>query len=161
MLDNKQFTVAFLLCVLAAVCCACTRGRVGPDHPVRVYHRPYDEVWEAVQWVLLEDLGFVDRKMKKNRGYLETDWVHSFDTTGQRRWKFEALLKKNKDAVTVALVKTVQLKDPVSKKVRHYNQKENNEPVGPHAGWSSQKNAGRDLEDVYRRIDLRLEQKQP
>jgi len=151
---NKNRLVLTVL-ALAALC-ACTSVRVPSDQPVRVYNRPYDEVWAAVKWVILEDLGLVERKIKKNRGYLETDWVHSFDTTGQKRWKFEALLKKRREAVTVAVVKTVQLKDPVSKAIRRYNTEEKNEPVGPHAGWSNMTSKAGEIEDVYRRIDLRL-----
>lgn len=147
-----------LTALLLAVPCACTSVRIPADQPVRVYQKPYDEVWEAVKWALLEDLGLVERKTKKSRGYIETDWVHSFDTTGQKRWKFEALLKQRKDGVTVALLKTVQLKDPVSKTIKRYNNEEKNEPVGPHAGWSNMTASAREIEDVYRRIDLRLGQ---
>lgn len=152
---NRPALACAVLAALA-LASACTRGSIAPDQPARVYHRPYDEVWDAVAWVILNDLGLVEHTAKKNRGYLETDWVHSFDAIGQTRWKIEASLKKSNDAVTVALVKTVQLRDPLSKKIRRYNQEDNKEPVGPNVGWSDMTAAERDIEELYRRIDLRL-----
>jgi uncharacterized lipoprotein len=142
---------------LAALCvtCACTRG-LAPEQNARLYHKPYDKVWEAVTGVILDDLGCVESKLKKNKGYLETEWVNTFDTDGQHRWKIEAYLKKRKDAVSVRLEKMVQMKDDVSKTIRKYNNEKKDEPVGPHAGWSDATASKREIEDLYRRIDLRL-----
>jgi hypothetical protein len=60
----------------------------------------------------------------------------------------------------VQLNKIEQMKDGVGKAVRKYtihNEKKNkNDPVGPHAGWSDARATARDIEDLYRRIDLRL-----
>jgi uncharacterized lipoprotein len=136
---------------------ACARGRVAPEVNAHVYQKPYDAVWEAVTAVLLDELGCVERKAQKNSGYLETEWVSSFDISGQSRWKIEARIKERKGAVTVNLEKTVQMKDTVSKTIRKYNNEEKNEPVGPHAGWSNATTTAQEIEDLYRRIDLRLE----
>ena len=61
---------------LAALCvtCACTRG-LAPDQNARLYHKPYDKVWEAVTGVILDDLGCIESTLKKNKGYLEHEWV--------------------------------------------------------------------------------------
>jgi uncharacterized lipoprotein len=138
------------------IACACARDRVAPDLNARVYHKPYDAVWEAVTAVLLDELGCVERKTKKSGGYLETEWVNTLDTSGQSRWKIEAYLKQRNGAVTVYLEKTVQMKDTVSKTIRKYNNEEKKEPVGPHAGWSNTATNAQEIEDLYRRIDLRL-----
>jgi len=137
------------------VTCACTRG-LAPEQNTRLYHKPYDTVWEAVTGVILDDLGCVESKLKKNKGYLETEWVNTFDTDGQHRWKIEAYLKKRKDAVAVRLEKMVQMRDDVRKTIRRYNTEKKDEPVGPHAGWSDAAASEREIEDLYRRIDLRL-----
>jgi len=146
----------WLVLAVVLIACACARGRVAPELIARVYQKPYDEVWEAVSAVLVDELGCVERKVQKNKGYLETEWVHSFDTSGQSRWKIEAYLKERTGAVTLELDKTVQMKGAVSKTLRRYNQEEKNEPVGPHAGWSTTTTTAREIEDLYRRIDLRL-----
>lgn len=154
--QKNRFCLIWLFLALLFMACACTRGRVATEQDSRVYHKPYDVVWEAVTGVILDDLGCVERKLKKNKGYLETEWVHSLDTEGQHRWKIEAYLKQHKDAVTVRLEKLVQMKDDVSKTMQKYNKKEKDVPVGPHTGWSDETAAGRDIELLYRRIDLRL-----
>ena len=103
-------------------------------------------------------LAVLRRKLKKNKGYLETEWVHSIDTEGQHRWKIEAYLKKHKGAVTVQLDKIVQMKDDVSRTINKYSKtaEKTKEPVGPNAGWSDETATARDIEDLYRKIDLRL-----
>jgi hypothetical protein len=155
--QKKQFCLSCLYLFVLLVPCACSLGRVAPEQPARVYHnKPYDTVWAAVTEVILDELGCVERKSKKNSGYLETEWVHSLDTAGQHRWKIEAYLKQDQDSVTVTLEKMVQLKDTVSKTIRTYNNEKKKEPVGPHAGWSDTTTTTREIEELYRRIDLRL-----
>jgi len=155
LLEKKHPRLICLWLAALFVTCACTRG-LAPDQNARLYHKPYDKVWEAVTGVILDDLGCVESKLKKNKGYLETEWVNTFDTDGQHRWKIEAYLKKRKDAVAVRLEKMVQMRDDVSKTIRRYNTEKKDEPVGPHAGWSDATASEREIEDLYRRIDLRL-----
>jgi hypothetical protein len=153
---KNKFYLTWLFLFLLAMLCACSLNRINPNQASRTYHKTYDEVWEAVTDLLLDDLGCTERTLKKNKGYLETDWVHSIDTEGQHRWKIEAYLKQREDAVTLQLMKTVQLKDDVSKTIRKYNKTEKNVPVGPQVGWSNATSTAREIEDLYRRMDLRL-----
>jgi len=161
MLLKKQLCLIWLSLCIPLILCACISGRNAPEQPSRVYYKSYDEVWKAVTGVVLDDLGCAERKLKKNKGYLETEWVSTFDTTGQHRWKIEAYIKQHKQTVTVNLNKIVQLKDGVSKTIRKYNKEKKDEPVGPHAGWSNETATDREIESLYHKIDLRLgEQKQ-
>jgi len=153
---KKTVCLLWLLLIVVVLACACSRSRVAPELNARVYQKPYDAVWEAVIAVLMDELGCVEHKTKKNSGYLETEWVSSFDTSGQKRWKIEAHIKQRAETVTVQLEKIVQMKDTVSKTIRKYNNDEKKEPVGPHAGWSNTATTAQEIEDLYRRIDLRL-----
>jgi hypothetical protein len=158
--QNKISRPTLLVLVLLIITCACARGRIAAEMPSRTYNKPYDAVWEAVTGVILDDLGCAERTLKKNKGYLETEWVHSIDTEGQHCWKIEAYLKKGEGSVLVQLDKIVQLKDDVSQTLNKYSKtaEKTKEPVGPNAGWSDEAAAVRDIEDLYRRIDLRLGQ---
>jgi hypothetical protein len=154
--QKKLSCLTWLFLVILVVSCACTSGRIAPEVASRTYQKPYDTVWEAVTGVILDELGCVERNLKKNRGYLETEWVHSFDTDGHHRWKIEAYLKKTDDSVIVQLNKIVQLKGDVSNTIKRYEEKTQKDPKGPNAGWSDEAATARDIEDLYRRIDLRL-----
>jgi len=154
--QKKLSCLTWLFLVILVVSCACTRGRIAPEVASRTYQKPYDKVWEAVTGVILDELGCVERKLKKNRGYLETEWVHNIDTDGHHRWKIEASLKQRTEGVVVQLDKIVQIKDDVSKTLRKYKNDKKKEPIGPHAGWANGAATVRDIEDLYRRIDLRL-----
>lgn len=155
LLQKKRSHLILLWLAALFMTCACTRG-LAPEQNSRVYHKPYDKVWGAVTGVILDDLGCIESTLKKNKGYLETEWVNTFDTDGQHRWKIEAYLKERKDAVTVRLEKMVQMRDDVSRTIRRYNTEKKDEPVGPNAGWSDATASAREIEDLYRRIDLRL-----
>jgi uncharacterized lipoprotein len=155
LLQKKLSYLVWLWLAALFVTCACTRG-LAPEQNSRTYHKDYDKAWEAVTGVILDDLGCIESKLKKNKGYLETEWVNTFDTDGQHRWKIEAYLTKRKDAVTVRLEKIVQMRDDVSRTVRRYNNEKKDEPVGPDAGWSNARPSEHEIEDLYRRIDLRL-----
>ncbi len=160
--QKKLSCLTWLFLVILVVSCACTRRHIAPELATRTYHKPYDTVWEAVTGVILDDLGCVERKLKKNRGYLETEWVHRIDTDGHYRWKIEAFIKKTKGTVIVQLNKIELMKDDAGKALRKHNthyEKNNpnkNEPVSPTAGWSDETATAQDIEDLYRRIDLRL-----
>jgi len=154
--QKKLSCLTWLILVILVVSCACTRNRIAPELAMRTYQKPYDKVWEALTGVILDELGCVERKLKKNRGYLETEWVHSIDTDGHHRWKIEAYLKQRTEGVVVQLDKIVQIKDAASKTMRKYKNDKTKEPIGPHAGWSDETTTARDIEDLYRRIDLHL-----
>ncbi len=154
--QKKLSCLTWLFLVILVVSCACTRGRIAPEVASRTYQKPYDTVWEAVTGVILDDLGCVERKLKKNRGYLETEWVHSIDTDGRHRWKIEAYLKQRTEGVVVQLDKIVQIKEDASKTLRKYKNDKKKEPIGPHAGWGDGAAKAQDIEHLYRRIDLRL-----
>jgi hypothetical protein len=158
LLKNKISCLTCLILAVLIMTCACARSRIAPELASRTYNKPYDKVWEAVTGVVLDDLGCVERKLKKNKGYLETEWVHSMDTEGHHRWKIEAYLKKHEGAVLVQLDKIVQMKDDVSRTINKYSKtaEKSKEPVGPNAGWSNETATARDIEDLYRKIDLRL-----
>lgn len=155
LLQKKRSHLTWLWLAALFMTCACTRG-LAPEQNSRVYHKPYDKVWGAVTGVILDDLGCIESTLKKNKGYLETEWVNTFDTDGQHRWKIEAYLKERKDSITVRLEKMVQMRDDVSRTIRRYNPEKKDEPVGPNAGWSNATASAREIEDLYRRIDLRL-----
>ena len=148
--------MSWLCLVILALGCAGTRGRLAPELASRTYYKPYDKVWEAVTGVILDELGCVERTLKKNKGYLETEWVHSIDTEGQHRWKIETQLEQREEAVLVQLKKTIQLKDAVSRTLPRYKQQKKDEPTGPNAGWSNEEAKAGDIEGLYRRIELRL-----
>ncbi len=156
MFQKKPFLFICCVLILLSAAAACSSGRTAPAPPARVYEKPYDEVWGAVIRLVLQDLGCIDRKMIKKKGYLETEWVHSFETEGLTRWKIDARLIQRKNEVTVTFNKILQMRDPVSKTIRKYNSEEKNEPVGPHKGWSTTTTTIREIEELYRRLDLIL-----
>ena len=74
-----------------------------------IYDKPYDEVRQALEALLFEDLKCVPRKIVEDKGYIETEWVHRIDTDGTTRWRIRSQIKKKKEGVWVVINKEVWL----------------------------------------------------
>jgi hypothetical protein len=145
----------WLLCSTAAFCllqCASTRDREVRSYS-RVYPQPYDSVWNAVTDLVYLDLKCASKKTDKDRGVIETEWVHLIDTDGTKRWMIQAEVKKTGNGVQVLLDKRIEMQDEVSKSINKYK-KETNEPKA--SGWKKTDIEQNVFDDLYRRIDQKL-----
>lgn len=154
---DKRFFLFFVpLAVLAGwllQSCASTRDREILS-TARVYPQPYDSVWAAVEDLVYNELKCTPKKTDKKKGLLETEWVHRFDTEGTKRWMIEARIQKVQNGVQVLIDKRVEMQDTVSRNIHKYK-KETNEPQS--SGWKKQDMERAVLEDLYRRVEQKLE----
>jgi hypothetical protein len=154
---GKRFFLFFVVVAGAAglllQSCVSTRDREILS-AARVYDQPYDSVWTAVEDLVYNELKCTPKKTDKKSGFLETEWIHRFDTEGTKRWMIEARIKKVQHGVQVLIDKRVEMQDAASKNINKYK-KETNEPQS--SGWKKQDIERADLEDLYRRVEQKLE----
>ena len=120
----------------------------------RVYRENYDAVWAAVEEYILDDVQCVPKKVSKKRGYLETEWVHRFDTDGLVRWQIRAAVTKSKGGVRVCLEKRVQMRDEVSQQITRFKQ-EKNAPSN-NSGWAKSYFDTDAIAEYYDSIEAKL-----
>lgn len=152
---RATIVMALFVCGLLLAPCASSRSREAQSC-ARIYTQPYDQVWNAVETMVLKDMRCTVKKSDPAKGRLETEWVHLFDTDGAKRWMIEAELKKEKDGVRVFIDKRVELQDDVSRSIKRYRQekRDTNEPRP--SGWKKTDTDRSALDDLYRRIEQKL-----
>ncbi len=126
-----------------------------------VFNRPYDEVWDAINDLVLNDLGCVPKKINKKKGLLKTEWVHRIDTQGTSRWMISAEVKKKKDGIRVLINNEVQNRDRTIRKVQRYRKPQDSmDKNRQNAGWKKAETDFITTENLYRRIREKLKTKQ-
>ncbi len=142
-----------LLCITA---CATVSSR-DAQSMARVFNKPYDAVWAAVEDLISNDLACIPKKINKKKGLIETEWVHRFDTEGTVRWQITAAVKQKKNGTWVMIQKRTQTRDVVSRKMSRYR-KEQNEPTN-NAGWTNTPVDRTSVENYYGLITDKLSKK--
>jgi hypothetical protein len=74
----------------------------------KLYQQPYDTVWDAVHGLIFTDLGCVDKKVDKKKGYIETEWATRLIGGGTSRWRIIARVKQKKDGTLVLFDRDVE-----------------------------------------------------
>ena len=125
-----------------------------------VFNRPYDEVWDALEDLVFNDLGCVQKKINKKKGLLKTGWVHRIDTQGTTRWMISAEVKKKKEGIWMLINKDVQNRDKTIRKVQRYRQQQDTmDKNRQNKGWKKAETDFVSTENLYRRIREKLKTK--
>ena len=148
------FLIFTLSCFFVQGCASAKKNGSAPAED-RVYSGSYDEVWDALYYVIFDDLKCAPQKVKKKRGRIETEWVYRIDTEGIIRWKIRAKIKAIKNGVRVFIDRDVQLRDEVSRNINKYRD-ESKAKSEPRAGWRRGDADIGSLSDLYLKIDNRL-----
>ena len=111
----------FSVVCLLLLCIACASVESGDGQPeVRMYTEPYDEVWAAMESLIIDDMHCVANKISKKKGIIETEWATRIDTDGTFRWKLKARADKKKDGVLVMIEKRVEMRDEMTRSMNRY-----------------------------------------
>jgi hypothetical protein len=119
----------------------------------RFFDRPYDEVWEALEDLIFNDLGVVPSKSDRKRGIIETDWVHRIDIEGKLRWMIRAEIKKENDGVWVFIDKIVEKHEKVKPKRQVHPLEPRQKLIDVPSEWQKQAIDPDVIEDLYQRIE--------
>ena len=74
----------------------------------KLYHQPYDTVWDAVHSLIFTDLGCVEKKANKKKGYIETEWATRVTGGGTSKWRIIAQVKQKNDGTLVLFNRAVE-----------------------------------------------------
>lgn len=156
---DKQFR--FLLAGVVGIsaafylqACASVGDRIPPEM-IQTYNLTYDQVWEALEELVNNDLRCVPKKISKKKGLIETEWVHRIDTYGTVRWMIVARVKKQKQGVQVFLDKKVQTADQVREQISRYKQKDT--APNPNSGWKTKDTDLKAVRKLYQQLEAKLD----
>jgi len=145
--------IRIFICCAVVQGCASTRNRA-VEEKAQVVSSTYEAAWQAVEALVLTDLGCAAKKSDADDGYLETEWVHKIEPDGVVRWRIVAELKQTKQGVRVKIDKQMQLKDSPSKNIDRYG-KEKKDTAGQ-TGWGGTEADFKAIDDLYLRLAQRL-----
>ncbi len=74
----------------------------------KLYQQPYDTVWDAVHSLIFTDLGCVEKKVNKKKGYIETEWATRLTGGGTSKWRIIAQVKQKNDGTLVLFNRDVE-----------------------------------------------------
>ncbi len=146
----NSIIIVFLLLIQTG--CATTAGKDAREH-ARMYPFPYEQVWAAVEDLIFNDLRCVPETVDRDKGIIETDWVHQIEAEGTVRWQLCAFVEQADGGVRVAIVKRVQMRDSTNQPSRY--RKERNDPTN-NAGWARNRIDTQSVEAYYRTITDKL-----
>lgn len=135
--------------------CASVRDREVHSY-AHTYPLSYDRVWGAVEELVTGDLRCPVKQSDKSNGYIETDWVHVFDTDGTKRWMIKVRLKKTNDGTLVIIDKLVEMRDEESRSIKRYRQEKKSTEEVPASAWKKTEIDRDALENLYRKLDEKL-----
>jgi len=74
----------------------------------KLYNQPYDTVWDTVHSLIFTDLGCVEKKVNKKKGYIETEWATRLTGGGTSKWRIIAQVKQKNDGTLVLFNRDVE-----------------------------------------------------
>ncbi len=150
-------------CLLAASFfipgCASTEEAGQERNSGRVFSASYDEVWAALEEIILKDLRCAPKKISKKKGIINTEWIYRIDTEGTIRWMIRARAKKTDNGVLVRINKEVEMRDEVSRNINKYR-KESKDRTESRAGWKRGESNMGSVDDLYLKVENMLSSEQ-
>jgi hypothetical protein len=135
--------------------CAHTERKKESIYPEgKLFHQPYDKVWDAVYSLIFTDLGCVDKKVNKKKGYIETEWATKLSAEGTSRWRIKAQVKQKNDGTLVLFDRDIEERDVVDK--NDMRSREKSKDQNPNAGWRHNNEDAGAADNLYQQLDSKL-----
>jgi len=113
--NNLLFLLGFFLCSLFSGCAAPPQP-MGEEAPyiAKTFPNKYDEVWEATEAIVADDLMIPIKDKDKEQGVIRTDWVSIIRIRGTLRWYIKIVLERGDNNTRVKIYDHVE--EPFSEK---------------------------------------------
>ena len=77
-------------------------------HISKTFDREYDEVWKALEMIMVEELMYPIKVKDKKNGIIETDWVSIIRIRGTLRWNVRVLVKRKEGSTVVKIYNRIE-----------------------------------------------------
>ena len=118
----------------------------------KTFTHGYDEVWETLEEVMVEELMFPIKIKDKERGLIQTDWTSVIRIRGTLRWYVKVFLEGD-DNKTAARV-FVRVEEPTSDKENVGKMKTKKGEIK--TGWTLSKEKIPEAHDILNTLSLKL-----
>ena len=118
----------------------------------KTFPHGYDEVWETLEQVMVEELMFPIKIKDKNRGLIQTDWISVIRIRGTLRWYVKVFLEGDDNNTVVRIFDRVE--EPTSGKEEVGKMKTKQGEIK--TGWSLSKEKIPEANDILDTLSLKL-----
>ena len=146
------FIIFFLICCLFAGCAA-PQQPIGDELPysTKTFTKSYNEVWDAVEKVVADDLMIPIKEKNKERGIIKSDWVSIIRIRGTLRWNVKIIMEPAEDSTLVKVYDRVE--EPFSEKAAVEKMKKKDEIS---SGWQKSQEKIPEVEEILNKLSEKL-----
>ena len=131
----------------------CTPRNIEEDniyYVAKIFNEEYDEVWDTLLHIMVEELMYPIRKKDKERGIIQTDWISVIRIRGTLRWYVRVLLDRRDNKTLVKIYDRVEEPEEVRGKFK-------NKKGEVKTGWKISQEEIADPNKLLKMLSSRLE----
>jgi uncharacterized lipoprotein len=84
----------------------------------KIFTKEYDEVWKALEEIMVDELMYPIKTKDKKKGVIQTDWITVIRIRGTLRWYLKALLYKKDNGTLVKIYNRVEEPSEIKEKFK-------------------------------------------
>ena len=130
----------------------CTHQNVEEEniyYVAKIFNEEYDEVWDTLEHIMVEELMYPIRKKDKEKGMIQTDWVSVIRIRGTLRWYIRVFLDRRDNKTLVKIYDRVEEPEEVRGKFK-------NKKGEVKTGWKVSKEEIADANNILKMLSTRL-----
>lgn len=149
--------IRIIIVVLSLLLCSLICGCGGPEienenlpYESKTFDREYDDVWEAVEHIMVDEMMLPIKIKDKERGIIQSDWVSVIRLRGTMRWYLKVLLNRESDGTTVRVSHAAEVPTEVVGKMK-------DSKGDVKTGWQNSKESIREANEIMNLLSNALE----
>jgi hypothetical protein len=126
---------------------------MGDEAPyiAKTFPKEYDEVWEAVEEIVTDDLRIPIKAKDKERGTIRSEWVSVIRIRGTLRWYIRIVLERGDNTIRVKIYDRVE--EPITKKQENEKMKKKDTM---NTGWQTSQEKIPEVNEILNMLSSRL-----
>ena len=119
------------------------------SHISKIFAREYDEVWKALEMVMVEELMYPIKVKDKKNGIIETDWISIIRIRGTMRWNVRVLVRRKGGSTEVKVYNRVEEPTEVRGKMK-------DKRGDVKSGWEASEEKVAGVDSIFELLDDKL-----
>jgi hypothetical protein len=134
--------------------CAAPPQTMGDEAPysAKIFAKEYDEVWEAVEEIVTDDLRIPIKTKDKERGIIMSEWVSVIRMRGTLRWYIRIVLERGDDTIRVKVYDRVEA--PNTQKQENEKMKTKKDTIN--VGWQTSQEKIPEVNEILNLLSSRF-----
>ncbi len=134
--------------------CAAPPQPMGEEAPysAKIFAKEYDEVWEAVEEIVTDDLRIPIKDKDRERGIIRSEWVSVIRLRGTLRWYIRIVLERGDNTIRVKIYDRVE--EPITKKQENEKMKTKKDTIN--TGWQTSQEKIPEVNEILNMLSSRF-----